>query len=92
MRHLVFSIHIHSFIYIVLIFIVALYLLFEGHLKTITSILILSVPMYFIIAMKNFYGQSIGKVVLKFFTVSFLYNIIFFMVLTAAILNALGLV
>lgn len=92
MRHLVFSIHIHSFIFIVFTIIVALSLLFDSNLGTIISILLLIVPVYFIIAMKMFYGQSIVKVVVKFFTVSFLYNIIFITVLTVAILNALGIV
>ena len=92
MRHLIFSIHIHSFIFIVLTFIVALYLLLDSNLGTITSILLLSVPLYFIIAIKKFYGQSILKVIVKFFAVTFLYNIIFFIVIFIAVFNALSLI
>ena len=64
----------------------------HSNLKTITSILLLAVPVYFIIAMKKFYGQNILKVILKFFTVTFLYNIIFMAVITLAILGAVGVI
>ena len=92
MRHLVFSIHIHSFIFIVFIIIVALSLLFDSNLQSFVLILLLSVPVYFIIAMKKFYGQNILKVILKFFTVSFLYNIVFTTVLVLTVLNAIGVI
>jgi hypothetical protein len=92
MRHLIFSIHIHSFIFIVMIAIVGMYMTFSGNIETITSILVLVIPVYFIIAMKKFYGQGIGKVILKFFAVSFLYNFIFLIVVLGAALNALNLI
>lgn len=90
MRHLVFSIHIHSFI--VLTIIVALYLLFDADLQYVISLLLLSVPVYFIMAMKKFYGQNLAKVIIKFFTVSFIYNAVFVTVITLAVLNAIGLI
>ena len=92
MRHLIFSIHIHSFIFLIMTIVVALYLIFPGNLKTVSSTLILLVPVYFILAMKRFYGQNIGKVILKFFVVSFLYNIVFILVVGTAILNALNII
>lgn len=92
MRHLVFSIHIHSFIFMVMTLIVGLYLIFPGNLETVSAILMFSVPVYFVIAMKKFYGQSIGKVIVKFFVVSFLYNMIFVVVVGAAILNAINII
>ncbi len=92
MRHLVFSIHIHSFIFIVLTAVVALYLLFDSNLNTIISILLFAVPVYFVVAIKKFYGQSIMKVVVKFLSVSFLYNIVFITVIVLAVLNAIGLI
>ena len=91
MRHLVFSIHTHSFIFIVLTFIIAMYLGFNAKIGGIVSISILLVPVYLIIAMKKFYGQSIVKVILKFFVVSFLYNIVFFVVVTYATLYAINI-
>lgn len=92
MRHLIFSIHIHSFIFFVMIFVVGFYMVFSGNLEWITSILLFAIPVYFIIALKRFYGQTIGKVVLKFLAVSFLYNIIFVIVVLSAALNALNLI
>lgn len=92
MRHLIFSIHIHSFIFIILILIVGAYLIVDINLKTYTSVLILFIPVYFILALKKFYGQSYGKVFLKFIVVSFLYNIIFFIAVGYVFLSALSIV
>lgn len=91
MRHLVFSIHIHSFIFLVMTTIMGLYLLFDESMSTLSGILFLSIPIYIVIALKKFYGQSIGKVVLKFFALSFLYNIVFFTVILLAALDAINL-
>ncbi len=91
MRHLVFSIHIHSFIFMVMTFIIGLNLLFKNIPGAISAVLILSIPIYIIIAIKKFYGQSLGKVVLKFFALSFIYNIVFFTVILLASLDAINL-
>ena len=90
MRHLVFSFHIHSFIFLVMTFIIGLNLLFENIPGSISAVLILSIPIYIIIAIKKFYGQSLGKVVLKFFALSFIYNIVFFTVILLASLDAIN--
>lgn len=92
MRHLIFSIHIHSFIFVVIILIVGLYLTFNGNLETISAILMFLVPIYFIIALKKFYGQSTGKVILKFITVSVLYQLVFILMVGFAFLNALSII
>ncbi len=92
MRHLIFSIHIHSFVFVILSLIVGLYLITNVNLKFVSTILFLSVPVYFILALKKFYGQSYGKVVLKFFAVSFLYNVIFFFTVGFVFLNALSII
>ncbi len=77
MRHLVFSIHIHTFVFAMVTFLIALQLIFNSTPGIITLILFLSMPVYFIIALKKFYGQNIFKVFLKFLIVSFLYNVVF---------------
>lgn len=92
MRHLVFSIHIHSFVFFVLSVVVGLYMVFTGDIKIFTTLLVLSIPVYFMIALKKFYGQSFGKVFLKFLTVSFLYNTIFWVVVIFVFLNALSII
>lgn len=92
MRHLVFSIHIHAFIFMVMILIVGMYMTFSGNIEILTSIVILAIPVYFVIAMKKFYGQGMGKTIVKFLAVSFLYNIVFFVVVIGAALNALKII
>ncbi|QIA09290.1 DUF3667 domain-containing protein [Draconibacterium halophilum] len=91
MRHLVFSFHIHSFIFLVITFLIGLQLLFEDNTGTISGMLILSIPVYIIIAIKKFYGQSLGKVVLKFFALTFIYNIVFITVILLASLDAINM-
>lgn len=92
MRHLVFSIHIHSFVFLILTVLVASYMVFKGNLNLLSTILVLSIPVYSIIAMKKFYGQTIGKVVVKFISISILYNIIFWFTVVIVFLNALSVV
>jgi ribosomal protein S27AE len=79
MRHLVFSIHIHTFGFVVLTILIGIQLIFNDTPGIISLLLILSLPVYFIIALKKFYGQSIFKVLLKFLIVSFLYNVVFWL-------------
>lgn len=92
MRHLIFSIHIHSFIFLVFAILVGLYLIFSGNLETVSTILFFAVPVYFILALKKFYGQKIGKVIVKFIGVSILYNFVFFFIVGFVILNALSII
>jgi len=91
MRHLIFSIHIHSHMFVILIFVIGLHLVFTNNIDTISAFLFLSIPVYFIIALKKFYGQGILKVILKFLTVSFLYNIIFWIVVGFVFWNAFSI-
>jgi hypothetical protein len=92
MRHLIFSIHIHSFIFVVLILIIGFYQIFNGNMNSISAILMFSIPVYFIIAMKKFYRQNFKKVILKFFAVSFLYNTVFWTTVVIVFLNVLSIV
>lgn len=91
-RHLVFSIHVHSFIYLLMIFVVGMYLAIDANLEWLTTITVFLIPAYLIIAMKKFYGQRTRKVILKFFVVSFLYNISFFIIFILAIMNAINMI
>ncbi len=93
MRHLVFSIHIHSFIFLVLTLILAMFSFIDGgNMLKIASYTFLLIPLYLVVAMKKVYGQSVLKVIVKFFVVSFLYNIIFWFLIIMASLNAINLV
>ncbi len=91
-RHLVFSIHLHSFVFVVITLIVGMYMVFSGNLKIFTTVLMFSIPVYFMIALKKFYGQSFGKVFLKFLSISFLYNTIFWVIVVFVFLNALSII
>lgn len=90
MRHLVFSIHIHSYIFLAITFIVGLYLLFNGKPGALIAAITLFIPVYIILAIKKFYGQSLGKVLLKFVALSFIYNMVFFTVILLASLDAIN--
>ena len=103
MRHLVFSIHIHSFIFMVIIVITFLYMItsgkvsgilaaFGGNLQKVSTILMLLIPVYFCVALKKFYGQSWGKIIFKFFTISFFYNLVFITIMVLVFLNALSII
>ncbi len=88
MRHLVFSIHIHTFVFVVLTVLVALHLIFSNLPAIIPFILILLMPLYFIIALKKFYGQRMIKVLLKFLFVSVVYNIVFIVLIWFVFVDA----
>jgi len=91
-RHLVFSIHSHSYIFIILTLLLGIYLVANVNIGGVIAILIISIPVYLILALKKFYGQSFGKVFLKFVVISFLYNIVFWVVVVFVFLNALSII
>lgn len=91
-RHLVFSIHIHAFIYVVMIVLVGLYRITNANLEPLTVFMALAVPVYLIMAMKKFYEQGIRKTIAKFLFVTFIYNIIFLALVIGASLNALSII
>jgi hypothetical protein len=92
MRHLIFSIHFHSFIFLVLILIVSLFLLFKGNLEVISIVLLFSITIYFIIALKKFYKQKTGKAILKYLAVYVIYVVVFIAIVGFVNLKALGII
>lgn len=90
-RHLLFSIHLHSFLFVILIVVTALKLIFNSGTTTINLLLLLSFPVYFVVAMKRFYGQSWGKVMMKFFGVSFIYNMMLWAAVILVFIKSIGL-
>lgn len=91
-RHLIFSIHLHSFMFFMLIIAIILGYIFESIVGYVVLIGFLAVPVYFLLALKRFYGQSLGKVFLKFFGISFIYNCILLSVVLYTFLDALGVI
>jgi hypothetical protein len=91
MRHLVFSIHLHSFIFVAITLILATHLIFSGNLSWFTLLLICAMPVYFIAALKKFHGQPLGKTLLKFIGISLMYNFIFWIVVVIVFFKALNI-
>lgn len=89
-RHLIFSIHVHSFIFIVFILLTLIYMIFEGNLGMISLILLFTIPVYLLLALKRFYGQGLGKLLLKFAGISVTYNLIFWVAVGLVFFNALN--
>jgi len=91
-KHLIFSIHLHSFWFLVAIIILLLFLIFKKVEGVIPIVLILWCGIYFIIALKKFYRQKTGKTILKWIGISFLYYFVFWSIVMAAMLNALSII
>ena len=91
MRHLVFSIHLHSFVFIAVTLILAGHLIFNGNLAWFTLLIICVMPVYFIAALKKFYRQGIGKTFLKFIGISLMYNVVFWLVVVIVFFKALNI-
>lgn len=91
-RHLIFSIYMHSFIFIVFIVVVLLSIIFGDTANWAGLVVFLTIPVYLVIAMKHFYRQRILVVFYKFVGVTFLYNIVFLIVSMTVILNAMRII
>lgn len=91
-RHLIFSIHFHSFVFIVFIFLTLLNMIFNNVSGWIILAFLITIPVYLIISLKKFYGQGVIKVILKFTGISFIYNFIFWVVILIVFFNAMNIV
>jgi hypothetical protein len=91
-RHLIFSIHVHSFIFIVFILLTLIYMIFEGIPGLLSLLLLFTIPVYLLLALKRFYRQGIGKLILKFAGISVIYNLIFWVAVGVVFFNALKLI
>jgi len=91
-RHLIFSIHVHSFIFIVFILLILINMIFEGTPGFISLILLFTIPVYLFLALKQFYGQGVGKLLIKFAGISVIYNLIFWMAVAMVFFNALNII
>jgi hypothetical protein len=76
-EHLIFSIHTHTFIFLVL----AIYFLLKKHLNAdvdyvLAWVLFLGLPLYIIKSIRTVFENTWAKSVFKFFVISFIYTII----------------
>jgi hypothetical protein len=91
-KHLLFSIHIHSFVFIILILITLPWLLFNSIPGIIVTILLFTIPLYIIIALHKFYAQSWGKTIVKLILMGMIYNFIITTVVLAVFLKSIQVI
>jgi hypothetical protein len=84
-KHLIFSTHTQSYLFTVMIIIAVYALLFNSGLSAISTILLLTIPVYHVIALKKFYGGGYLKTIGKYIIISFFYMITFFFAVIAVI-------
>lgn len=73
--HLNFSLSIHSFIFVMLILAIGAAQLLSGAI--VADVVLLSIAVYLLIALKRFYGQSWIVTVVKFVSICFVYSTFF---------------
>lgn len=88
--HAIFTIHLHTFLF--LLGIIAFLLDYWMHTSWFTLIAIFIAMLYFVLALKNVYGQSIGKSILKAVVVMFLYGFSILLIIIGYLLSILAFV
>lgn len=91
-RHLIFSIHLHSFLFFILTIIVSLRLIFGSGMSLVYGILLVSFPVYFILSLRHFYGQNYLKVILKFLGISAIYNLMLWSAVAFVFLKSIQII
>ena len=91
-QHLIFSIHLHSFLFMVLIPFTLLRLIFNSVPEFINLLLLGTIPVYLLFALHNYYGQKWPKVILKFFGISVIYNFMLMSVVMLVFLKSLQII
>ena len=87
-EHLVFAMHTHSFIFIVLTGYIFLHSMLPA---SVIGFLMILASFYVIFAMKRFYGQKWKKTFFKFVLINFIYWLLISLVLTITLILSLAL-
>ncbi len=87
-RHLVFSVHIHSFVFLVHIVLVAAGLLFHALPAWIYFLGFLSIQVYLFLALRNFYEQASLKSFFKLLLLDLIYFSILIFITAIVVVNA----
>lgn len=90
-RHLIFSVHLHSYLFLILVVIISLKLIFLSGIVWIGSILAISFPVYLIVALRKFYGQSLTKTFFKFLGISVIYNTVLWSAVLFVFIKSIGI-
>lgn len=91
-QHLIFSIHLHSFLFIILIPFTLLRLIFDSVPEFVNLLLLSSFPVYLLFALHNFYGQKWPKVVIKFLGIGIIYNLVLVSAVLLVFLKSLQII
>ena len=76
-QHLIFSLNFHSFAFLVVIVLQALYFIGGKAVTLVNPAALLLIPAYLVLAMKRCYGQDIVRTVIKFVLLTASYGLIF---------------
>lgn len=87
-RHLLFSVHTHSFMFLLLSVVLAFLLIFPSASSWFLWILIL-IPLYIYVTFLKVYHQGYGKTLLKFLLLSGIYGMLLVFLVTGVFVNAL---
>jgi hypothetical protein len=90
-RHLLFTVHVHSFIFLIFTIIIATVLIFGGIHPIFVNFLILAIPVYFLIAVYKVYKQSLIKSMVKILLISIIYNLILISTISLVMAKSLSL-
>lgn len=91
-QHLIFSIHLHSFLFMVLIPFSVLRLIFDSVPEFVNLPLLATFPVYLLFALHNFYGQKWPKVILKFLGIGMIYSVMLASVVLLVFLKSLQII
>lgn len=85
-EHLVFSFHIHTFIFLMMIFGALVEILLPAALHSVSNVFTATVPFYLVIAMRKVYGQSWPRTVVKFILLSLAQVVVFILSLVIMVI------
>jgi hypothetical protein len=91
-KHLIFSIHLHSFLFMILIPVTLLRLIFDSVPNVVNLLFFGAFPIYLLIALHNFYGQTWPKVVAKLVAIGVIYNFLLCTVVLLVFIKSLQII
>jgi hypothetical protein len=90
-EHLIYSIHIHTFIFIFLSLVLIINLFYPWFFKKFVFVIFGVVTLYIILSLRTVFGNSWGKTIFKFVCINFIYMItLSCAVLAAFVIGGLG--
>ncbi len=85
LEHLIFTLHLHAFVFIMLTLLIGANLAGWGWAQRLAGLLLWTVPVYLLAGMLRFYSQRFGKTLLKFCLLCVAYAVLLVPALVAAV-------